>query len=61
MNVESTQSSQLQLALDAFLNTMTLEEAYRGGAHLRGDGYAAQRGGRARRGAAAPDRGTRRV
>jgi aromatic ring-opening dioxygenase LigB subunit len=28
MNVESTQSSELQLAFNAFLNTMTLEEAY---------------------------------
>lgn len=28
MNVESNQSSELQLALNAFLNTTTLEEAY---------------------------------
>ena len=28
MNVELTQSSELQLAFNAFLNTMTLEEAY---------------------------------
>jgi hypothetical protein len=28
MNVESTQSSELQLAFNTFLNTMTLEEAY---------------------------------
>ena len=28
MNVESTQPSELQLALNVFLNTMTLEEAY---------------------------------